>query len=223
MAIDKASFLSHPDRRQFVAAGLGAAAMLVAGPLTYAAQAQGNVPLAQLMTPTDLPDIWVGNKDAKVTIIEYASVTCSHCAAFHESTYKELKKKYLDTGKARMTTREFPFDPLATAGFMLGRCQGPERREAMLDLLFANQKTWAFTDKPFEGLLGLVKQAGVSEADVEKCLKDKDLYEKIAKVRDMATEKFNVRSTPTFFVNGTVLVGNQGIGEFDKLIEPLLK
>lgn len=211
-------------RRQFMAAGAGTLALgglLMAG---FPALAQNtSVPLAQLLAPGALPDIWIGNKDAKVSIVEYASLTCSHCAAFHETTYKELKAKYIDTGKVRMTIREFPFDPLATAGFMLGRCGAPEKREAMIDLLFGNQKTWAFADKPFDGLLNIVKQAGVSVADVETCLKNKELYEKVGQVRDLATEKFNVRSTPTFFVNGSQLVGNQALSEFEKIIEPLLK
>lgn len=203
---------------------MGAAVMSAAAALPSLAFAQArNIPLAELMVPQALPDVWVGNPEAKVTIIEYASLTCSHCAAFHETTYKQLKTKYLDTGKARMSVREFPFDPLATAGFMLGRCQPAEKRAALIDLLFAQQRTWAFSEKPFEGLLSVVRQAGISQGDVESCLNDKDIYQKVSQVRDMGQQKFGVASTPTFFINGTALVGNQSMAEFEKIIEPLLR
>ena len=108
------------------------------------------------------------------------------------------------------------------AGFMLARCQGPEKREAMIDLLFAQQNAWV-NDKPLEGLTALTRQAGMSEEAFKKCLDDKDLYEKIGAVRDRGQKEFKVSSTPTFFVNGVQLQGNQSLAEFERVMAEFLK
>jgi protein-disulfide isomerase len=216
------------SRREFikaVAAGLaiagGAGAL---GGLPAPARAQGaSVSEDQLMAGEALPDVVQGKDDAPVTIVEYASMTCTHCAAFHATTYPELKRKYIDAGKVRFVLREFPLDPLATAGFMLARCAGDDKRSAIVDLLFTQQKNWAFTEKPVESLANLVKQAGVSQESFEACLKDQALYDKINKVRDHAAEKFGVNATPTFFINGKKQNGELTPEAMDKLLEPLLK
>ena len=187
------------------------------------AQAQSVVPLDQLMAPGPLPDLALGSASAPVTIVEYASMTCSHCAAFHEETWPKLKAKYVDSGKVRFILREFPLDPLATAGSMLARCAGPDRRNAIVDLLYTQQKNWAFVDKPLDALAGLVKQAGISQADFDSCLKDQALYDQVNKTREDASKKFKVNSTPTFFVNGSELNGELPIEDFDKALAPLLK
>ena len=176
-----------------------------------------------LMVEGALPDIWQGAANAPVTIIEYASMTCSHCARFHTETYPTLKSKYIETGKVRFTLREFPLDPLATAGFMLARCIGPTKRDAMVDLLFAQQPAWAFTDKPLQGLQNLTKQTGMTDEAFETCLKDQSLYTNVNQVRDRGSEKFGVNATPTFFVNGKKVSGELTVVELDKLLEPLLK
>ena len=179
------------------------------------------VPVDQLMSVGPLPDIVQGSPSAPVTIIEYASMTCSHCAAFHDSTWPELKSKYIDSGKAKFILREFPLDPLATAAFMLGRCAGPDKRNLLLDQLFTQQKTWAFVDKPIAPLLAMVKTVGFSQTDFEKCLRDPDLYEQVSQSRERAAEAFNIDSTPTFFINGHKLTGELTIVDFDHAIEPL--
>lgn len=209
----------HLTRRQTLAAGLSLGAAVMVPSLAFA---QNRTPVAALMEPQALPDTWLGDAKAPVTIIEYASMTCSHCAAFHNGTFKELKTKYIDTGKVRFTVREFPFDPLAMAGFMLARCQGDDKREAMIELLFAQQTAWV-NDKPLEGLTRLTRQAGMSEEAFKKCLDDKDLYEKIGQVRDAGQKKFSVNSTPTFFVNGVVVNGNQSLADFEKVMAEFLK
>ena len=131
------------------AAGLTIAGLLVLGdpPAPVLAQAAG-VPVNELMADEALPDIALGAKDAPVTIVEYASMTCPHCAGFYATTFPELKSKYIDTGKVRFIFREFPLDPLAAAASMLARCAGDDKRNAIIDLLFSQQKNWAFTDKP---------------------------------------------------------------------------
>lgn len=205
------------------AAGALAAAAQLGLTAPALAQAAGDMPMAQLMAENALPDIWIGSKDAPVTIIEYASMTCSHCAHFATATFPELKKAYLDTGKARFALREFPFDPLATAAFMLARCQGDDKREAVIELLFAQQPNWAFKDKPLEGLVTAMRQTGMSQQSFEACLKDKPLYDKVNAVRDRAAKDFKVDSTPTFFVNGKRVSGALSPAEFAKIIDPLLK
>ena len=211
----------HPTRRTALALVAGTVlAGLALGPAT--AQ-NASVPIDQLMAPNALPDIVQGKADAPVTIVEYASMTCSHCATFHTETYPTLKSKYVDTGKVKFILREFPLDPLATAGFMLARCAGDDKRTAVVDLLFTQQKNWAFVEKPIEALSNLVKQAGITQDKFESCLKDQALYDKVNEVRERGSEKFGVNATPTFFINGKRQSGEITPVELDKLLEPLLK
>lgn len=209
-------------RRRFL--GFAAGGLVALGlSLGAGARAQTMFPLDQLMAPGPLPDMALGSADARVTIIEYASMTCSHCAAFHETTWPALKAKYVDTGKVKFILREFPLDPLAAAAFMLARCAGPDKRNAIVDLLYTQQTAWAFGDKPLEALAGLVKQAGVSQADFESCLKDQALYDQVNQTRARAAQAFKVSATPTFFVNGQEMNGELPLEAFDKVLEPLLK
>ena len=132
------------------------------------------------MAPGPLPDIVEGSAAAAVTIIEYASMTCSHCAAFHEETWPGLKAKYVDTGKVKFILREFPLDPLATAAFMLARCAGPDKRDALIDRLFAPATTWAFGDEPRRG----ASRAWSSRRACRRptsiaCLNDQALYDPV--------------------------------------------
>jgi protein-disulfide isomerase len=196
----------------------------VCGRSGYAVRAEATmIPVDQLMASEALPDLVIGKSDAPVTIVEYASMTCSHCAAFYATAFPLLKSKYIDTGKVRFILREFPLDPLATAGFMLARCAGDDKRDAVVDLLFTQQKNWAFTEKPLESLAMLVKQAGIGQDKFETCLKDQDLYNNVNKVRDRASEKFGVSATPTFFFNGQKQSGEMTPDALDKILEPLLK
>ena len=119
--------------------------------------------------------------------------------------------------------REFPLDPLATAGSMLARCAGEDKRNAVVDLLFAQQKNWMPAAKPVEALAGLLKQTGMSQKMFDACLNNQDLLEKIMKVHDRAAEKFGVMATPTFFINGKRQRGEITPDALDKLLEPLLK
>ncbi|MBG0809201.1 DsbA family protein [Methylosinus sp. H3A] len=201
-------------------AALAAAASAVLG---FAAPAfaqkapSGKVPVEELMAPNALPDIVEGKADAPVTIVEYASMTCSHCAAFHKDVYPALKKNFIDTGKAKFILREFPLDPLATAAFMLARNAG-EKRDAVVDLLFAQQKNWAFVDKPLDGLANVLKQTGLGQEKFEATLKDQQLFENVSKVRDRAAEKFGINSTPTFFINGDRYSGEIPEADFEKIL-----
>jgi protein-disulfide isomerase len=193
---------------------------LAAGPAP--AQGSASVPIDELMAKESLPDIVQGKADAPVTIVEYASMTCSHCAAFHKETYPTLVKNYIDTGKVRFILREFPLDPLAAAGFMLARCSGDKRND-MVDLLFDKQADWAFTQKPLEALANLVKQTGMGQDSFNKCINNQALYDQINQVRDRAAQKFGVEATPTFFINGKKVAGEMNPKMLDDLLQPLLK
>ena len=208
--------------RRATLGGIALAAAVVAVP-AMAQRGGGNVSVDELMKPGDLPDIVVGQADAPVTIVEYASMTCPHCAAFHNTVYPQLKTKYIDTGKARLIFREYPLDDRAMAASMLARCVGGEGPAGFIGELFKRQETWAFApgNLVVAKLFETAKQAGFTQASFDKCLTDQKLLEQISAIRKRAGDKFQISSTPTFFVNGTRLAGGS-LADFDKLIEPLL-
>ena len=209
-------------RREF-ALGASALALSVAlGGLANTAFVGPADAQALLNQPGPLGEMAQGDEKAPVTIIEYASMTCPHCAAFHATTYPELKKRYIDTGKVRFIFREFPLDQLALAAFLLARCAGPDKYFPMIDTLFQLQKEWAFVQKPLAPLLAIAKQAGMSEQAFNECLQDKKLIDGIEDVRQRGM-KLNVQSTPSFFVNGKPMRGNYTIEEFEKAIAPYIK
>lgn len=208
-------------RRDF-ALGASALALTVAlgglADITLVSPAQAQ---ALLMQPGPLGDMAQGDEKAPITIIEYASMTCPHCAAFHATTYPELKKRYIDTGKVRFIFREFPLDQLALAAFLLARCAGPDKYFPMIDTLFQQQKEWVI-QKPLGPLMAIAKQAGMSETAFNECLQDQKLIDGIEDVRQRAM-KLKVESTPSFFVNGKPMRGLFSIDDFEKAIAPLLK
>jgi protein-disulfide isomerase len=176
-----------------------------------------------LDAPPALPDIVQGKAGAPATIIEYASLTCSHCAAFHRDVWPALKAKYVDTGKVRFVLREFPLDRLALAAFMLARCAGPEKRDAVVDRLFDHQADWAFVDNPLPRLRDEMAAAGLAQADFDACLKNQTLLDRVRSMHDAAAQKLGVQSTPTFFVAGKRLVGGQPLARFDEILGPTAK
>jgi protein-disulfide isomerase len=177
--------------------------------------------MEELMTPSPLGDQILGSAEAPVTIIEYASMTCPHCAHFHETTFPDLKKKYIDTGKVRFIFREFPLDPLAAAGSMLARCAGDGKYFPMIESLFAQQKDWV-TQKPLQPMLGIAKQAGFTQESFDKCLANQAMLDGIEASRNRA-QKLGVNSTPTFFINGKIYRGAMTVEELDKQVAPYLK
>jgi protein-disulfide isomerase len=213
-------------RRQFL---LSASALVLAAAITGvsfefpgASAIAQSAAEAELMQPGPLGEIAIGAENAPVTVIEYASMTCPHCAHFAIDTFPALKEKYIDTGKVRFIFREFPFDPIAAGAFMLARCAGNDKFLAVVDLLFHTQRTWA-VEKPLAPLLATVKQAGFTEESFKSCLANQKMLDGIEWVRNRASDKFKVDSTPTFFINGQKQAGAISIEEFDKLIQPLLK
>ena len=219
------------NRREFsygvatlaLAAGCGALAL---PSLPAAAADNDTVPTAELMMKEALPDMVMGSAKAPVTIVEYASMTCPHCAHFDKETFPEIKKKYIDTGKVRYILREFPLDRVALAAFMLARCAGkndPSRYFAMVDTLFRQQMTWAVPENHLPPLLDIAKQAGMTEDQFTTCLANQKLQDDINEVRQRAIKKFKVNSTPTFFINGKRYVGALEVGQMSKIIDAQLK
>jgi protein-disulfide isomerase len=207
-----------------VAAAGGAGYYLWTQPDTAVAQpaAGGEVPIAELMTPGPLGDQAEGAANAPVTIIEYASMTCPHCSHFHETTYPEMKKKYIDTGKIRFIFREFPLDPLAAAASMLARCAGGDKYFPLIETFFAQQKDWV-VQKPLQPMFAIAKQAGFTQQSFDECLANQQMLNGIEESRTRATTKFNVNSTPTFFINGKIFRGALTPEELDKQVAPYLK
>ena len=171
------------------------------------------------MAPGPLADISLGKADAPNTIVEYASMTCPHCAQFHTVVLPELEKKYIDTGKARLILREFPLDGLAVAAFMLARCAGPDRYYPMVGALFDTQETWAVpAPRARRSCCSIAKQAGFSKEKFDQCIADKELFNKIVETRTRGNEKFGVDSTPSFFINGKRLASDQTLEEFETML-----
>ena len=213
-------------RRAFTAAlsltGLAALAGFTPLRLISEALAQSAADVAK---PQSLPDMALGPAVAAVTITEYASMTCPHCAAFNATVFPKLKAEYIDTGKVRYIFREFPLDIKAAAGSMLTRCIAngdAQKYFAVTDMLFRSQNDWVVKNTT-ETLTRIGKQAGLSQQQVEACLKDQALLDKIAADQKYASDILKVDSTPTFFINGEKIKGESSIEEFQKRINPLLK
>lgn len=176
----------------------------------------------ELLVAGPLGDMSLGDPDAPVTVIDYASLTCSHCADFEINTLPQLKEKYIETGKVHYILRDFPFDPIATAAFMLAHCAGPERYFGFVGVLFRQQTQWAFTQTPMEDLKALARQGGISEERFDACMKDQKIFDHVKEVALRGAKTFGVRSTPTFFINGEKVEGALPWRDFEPLIEKAL-
>jgi protein-disulfide isomerase len=202
--------------------GLG----LLAGfsPLRLITDALAQSP-ADVAKPQSLPEMALGPANASVTITEYASMTCPHCAAFTENVFPKIKSEFIDSGKIRFVFREFPLDIKAAAGSMLARCIAKDdapKYFAVIDLLFKQQNEWV-TKNTTETLTRIGKQAGLTQQAVEDCLKDQALLDKLVADQKYAAEVLKVQSTPTFFINGEMIKGEQSFEEFSKRINAMLK
>jgi protein-disulfide isomerase len=175
--------------------------------------------LAGLNDPPAFGEMTLGPDTAKVTVIEYASATCPHCAAFHNETFEALKKEYIDTGKIKFVFREFPHQDAALAAFMLARCAPKEKYFPLIDVFFATQPEW--TQDPLAGLNKIAQQAGFTKESFEACMKNEAVAKDILAVRSKA-ESFGVTGIPTFFVNGERYEGENTIEAFRAKIDPLL-
>lgn len=202
----------------------GLAAVAGFSPLRFMSEAMAEA-AADVAKPVSLPDMALGPKDAAVTITEFASMTCPHCAAFNEQVFPKIKTEYIDTGKIRYVFREFPLDIKAAAGSMLSRCIAKDdapKYFAVTDMLFRQQSDWVVKNTT-ETLTRIGKQAGLTQQQVEACLKDQALLDKIAADQKYASDVLKVDSTPTFFINGEKIKGETSYEDFVKKINSLLK
>lgn len=214
--------------RRSLLGGVALAAIATALPFAFTpgvAEAQelpestGDVDMAAVMKPGPLPEAALGDANAPVKIVEYMSMTCPHCARFHNSVFEEIKQKYVDSGKARFILREFPLDNRAAAAIMLARCAPKEQYFPMVSALFKSQMTWATAEDGRAALLQMAKLAGFSEQSFEACLTNQKLLDDVNATREKASKDFGVDSTPTFFINGKRYAGEMSVAEMSALID----
>jgi len=189
------------------------------------AQAQAAAPTPATVQvaagPTVRPDdVALGKADAPITVFEYASLTCPHCADFETKTFPQVKKDWIDTGKVRWVYRDFPFDPVALKAHIVAHCGGPDKFYGFLEVFYAQQKNW-FRPNPDDAvgqLTQLTKFGGLPEAQVKACLSDEKLSKLVVTNRQSGDDN-GVDSTPTFFINGSKSTGFKEYDEFRKLLE----
>jgi protein-disulfide isomerase len=169
----------------------------------------------------DSADHVLGKADAPITIIEYASLTCPHCAEFNKEVLPEVKTKYVDTGKARLIYRDFPLDQWALRASVLARCAPSDRYFSFLDVLFQNQVTWATAKDPMAALEKIGKLGGVSSERFNACMQDRALQDAVLAQSLQGQKEFDVQGTPTLIVNGKKIENPHSFADFDKILKPL--
>ncbi|MBK1698968.1 DsbA family protein [Rhodovibrio salinarum] len=212
------AYLATGGESEAVAAELAASGTAIA-----AAQGQtapGDVQTAQTdVTQVGDDEHILGDPDAPVTIIEYSSLTCPHCANFHEETLPKLKQEWIEPGKAKLVLRHYPLDRLALAGALVANCFEGDRFFAVVDLMFAQQQQWARADNPGQALQRLVSQAGMDSETFNQCISDQEEAKKILDRQQVGREQAGIQSTPTFLIDGTKLEGAQPYAEFEQALE----
>jgi len=179
---------------------------------------QAAIPPASAGPPLTADDRILGRPDAPITIVEFASLTCPHCADFDANTLPKLKAAWIDTGKARLVFKDFPLDQAAVRAAMLARCAPPEQFYPFIDALFHSQTTWATGGKVDTALGKLAKLSGMTDDQFAACMKDEAVQKRVLDSRLQAEQQYKVESTPTFFVNGVQIVGAQPYAEFERVL-----
>jgi protein-disulfide isomerase len=185
-----------------------------AGPQPVVADAQAVLQITQ-------DDRVLGNPGAPITIIEYASLTCPHCAHFATDVLPELKREWIDTGKAKLVLRDFPLDGPALRAAMIARCAPPDRFYAFAETFFASQDKWAVSKDYREALARLAKLGGMGKDEFEACFNNTTLENRIVEQRLAATQQLDINSTPTFFINGSKFSGAPTAEEFNRVLSNL--
>ncbi len=169
-----------------------------------------------------VPDHPVGNKDSKVTLIEYLSPTCPHCAAFHASVYPQLKAEYIDTNKIQFIPRPFVRNVLDAVVFMLAEAAGEARYHEVVDTFFKTQDQWVTSAKPADAMFGIAQQLGFTKESYDAALTNQALFSGLETMRKQASEEFQLQGTPTFYLNGKMLAGGATFESLKAEIDPLL-
>jgi protein-disulfide isomerase len=170
-----------------------------------------------------MAEMSLGKDNAPVTMVEYSSLGCPHCAAFHFETLPKIKTDYIDTGKLRLVYRDFPLGTPSLAAAMVARCAGRDRYFGFVELLFRSQSQWSQSNNPLEAIARVVRFGGMSEADINDCLKYQPLLESIRKGAETANEKLKINSTPSFIIGSEVISGALPYEHFKKAIDKALK
>ena len=192
-------------------------AVLATVPLWASQAIAGIVPVNEA-----IKEMALGSKDAPVTIQEFSSLGCPHCANFHRNTLPQIKKEYIDTGKVRLIFTDFPLGSPALAASMVARCAGPKKFFGFIEIIFSSQSQWARSNDPLKALSKVARFGGMSIADVDACLKYQDLLTHIRQNAQVAMDKHKVNSTPTFVINGELVSGAQSFESFKKVIDKAL-
>ena len=169
-------------------------------------------------------DFVIGKIDAPITIIEYASMSCSHCASFHNNTLPDLKEEYIDTGKVKFVFRDFPYNFPALLGSMVMRCTPNDVRYDYMNALYKLQNQWVLEEnaKTTQELYKIMQSGGMKKEDFEACINNTDLENQIIQEIIDAQEEFQIKNTPSFLVNGNLVAGNKSIKEFRQIIDKIL-
>ena len=169
-------------------------------------------------------DFFIGDENAPITVIEYASMSCSHCATFHTNTLPDLKKEYIDTGKVRMVFRDYPFNYPALLGSMMMRCIPGDVRYDYMNALYQLQNTWVDRDPKVskKELYKIMQSGGMTKDEFDSCYGNLDNENLILEGVMAAQKEFNIKSTPSFVINGNIVEGNKNIKEFRQIIDKIL-
>lgn len=221
MTITRRKLLTNSAASCLIAsAGLGLAGTSAA----FAADGE-KYSVKKLMLPDGPADHFIGGEDAKVTIIEYASSTCPHCATFHVNTFPQIKKEYIDTGKIRFVLRPFVLNILDAVVFMLAYKAGETSTQnyyTIIDAYMKTQSQWTQAKDPRKALLEIAKQYGFTEETFDETLTNKEVFAGMERLREQASKEFDMHGTPSFYINGTQLEGNQSFEAMAAQIDPLL-
>jgi protein-disulfide isomerase len=210
------------SRRETLVLAAAAAAVSVAGLSGTALAADVTIDEAKLMASLPLPDHVLGNKDAKVTVIEYGSAECPHCGRFHKDVYPGFKTKYVDTGKVKFIYRPFALNVFDLAIFTLAEIAGEDHFYNVIDTFYDNQDKWDGVEKEGDAIQAIALQLGFTTDSYKQALTNQEWPNRIQQSRDQASTSFQVTGTPTFFVNGKQMVGEQTIEQLSAAIDPLL-
>lgn len=178
-----------------------------------------SVDMEELLIPGPLGDKILGDENAPVTIVEYASMTCGHCANFHKRTWPDLKKDYIETGKVRFIFREYPLNNEAYAMSMLARCAPADKYFEIVDIMFEQLRSGALSGEFLPALTNLSKQIGYTQESFNECLTNQGMLDALVAEQKRASDEFGVNSTPTFFINGGKHSGALSIEDMGKIIE----
>lgn len=219
--------MSITRRQTLIMAAAAATAASLAGLGPARAQDQVTIDPKKLMAidqQATLPDIPLGDKSAtpKVVMIEYGSATCPHCGRFQRDVYPTLKSKYIDTGKIQFIFRPFALNVFDVVVFMLAEIAGPDQYYNVIDTFYASQDQWVAAEKPKDAIQAIALQLGFTKDSFEQALTNQEWPKRIQAERDQAVNDFKVSGTPTFYINGKQMVGEQTIDDLSKAIDPLL-